>query len=451
MYRFIKLSGIFVLTFAVLACGRFASPTLSAPSEGEAHLGSEETGGLDPTIIPPTAPENAGTAAADKWSLWTAGHGTQLRGANIWQRIVVPELDGSEFLGSGYIGPPYKQADFDNLAALGANYVNLSHPGLFTERSPYVLDEQVQANLDGLIEMAAQADIFVVITFRTGPGRSDFTFYRDGAGNWFDKDLLIESVWTDQEAQDAWVEMWRYTAERYRAHPVVVGYDLMCEPNSNDVALGFYNPEDFYPKYAGSTYDWNQFYPRIVKGIREVDSETPILVSAMNWGGVRWLPSLKPIDDPRIIYIAHQYEPQSEYTHQEPPAVNTYPGKFDLNWDGKPDLFDRAWLEDFLSILTDFQKEHGVPVAVNEFGVMRWEPGAADFMRDEMDIFEELGINHALWVWNPDWAPWAESVSEMNFRYGPDPENAAPMENDLQAVILEFWARNTVRPSNLNP
>jgi hypothetical protein len=39
----------------------------------------------------------------------------------------------------------------------------------------------------------------------------------------------------------------------------------------------------------------------------------------------------------------------------------------------------------------------------------------------------------------------------MNFRYGPDPENAAPMENDLQAVILEFWARNTVRPSNFNP
>ena len=72
-------------------------------------------------------------------------------------------------------------------------------------------------------------------------------------------------------------------------------------------------------------------------------------------------------------------------------------------------------------------------------------------MRDEMDIFEEHGINHALWVWDPDWAPWAESVSGMNFRYGPDPENTAPMENDFQSVILEFWSRNTLRPSDFSP
>ena len=436
----------FLLLAAFFVLGACALPATALPDgEAEASPTSEES--PVPTAIPPTATEVAESAVADKWWLWV--NGTQLRGANIWQRIVIPELDGPEFLGSGYIGPPYTQTDFDNLAALGANYVNLSVPGLFTERPPYVLDEQVQENLDGLIEMAAQADLFVVITFRTGPGRSDFTFYRDGAGDWFDPDLLIEWVWTDQEAQDAWVEMWRYTAERYRDNPVVVGYDLMCEPNSNDVALGFYEPEEFYPQYADSLYDWNRFYPRIVAGIREVDRDTPILVNAMSWGGVLWLPSLKPIDDPCIVYTAHQYEPQSQYTHQEPPpAVNTYPGEFDLNWDGEPDIFDRAWLEDFLSVIANFQQEHGVPVAVNEYGVTRWVPNAADFMRDEMDIFEGLGINYALWVWNPDWASWSESVTEFNFRYGDDPENTKPVENDLQAAILEFWARNTLRPSN---
>ncbi|MBM3122939.1 MAG: glycoside hydrolase family 5 protein, partial [Chloroflexi bacterium] len=180
------------------------------------------------------APVEELPASADKWSLWT--HGTQLRGANLWQRIVVPEVDGPDFLGSGYIGPPVEPSDLEALAALGANVINLSHPGLFTERLPYVVDEQAQANLDRLIDMAAQADLFVVITFRTGPGRSDFTFYRDGAGDWFDEDLLIETVWTEAEAQDAWAEMWRYTAERYRDNPVVVGYDLMCEPNGEGIA-----------------------------------------------------------------------------------------------------------------------------------------------------------------------------------------------------------------------
>jgi hypothetical protein len=314
-----------------------------------------------------------------------------------------------------------------------------------------VLHEQLQANLDHLIDMAARADMFAVITFRTGPGRSDFTFYRDGAGEWFAPDLLVEWVWEDLEAQDAWVEMWRYTAERYRENPVVVGYDLMCEPNANDVALGIWEPTDFYPEYADSLYDWNQFYSRIVTGIREADGETPILVNAMSWGSVRWLPYLEAVEDPHIVYTTHQYEPQSQYTHQEPPALNTYPGEFDLDWDGEPDLFNRDWLAGYLSILADFQQDQNVPLAVNEFGVVRWVPGAADFMRDEMDIFESLGINYALWVWNPAWSPWTESVTDFNFRFGEDPDNVSPVENDLQAVILEFWARNTTRLSSFTP
>jgi hypothetical protein len=186
----------------------------------------------------------------DKWALWN--NGAQLRGANIWQRIRVPSLDGN-YLGNDYIGPPYAQADFNRLAALGANYVNLSIPGLFTERPPYQLDTAARDHLDQLLEQARQANLFVVISFRTGPGRSDFTFYRDGAGVWYPPGLLVEDVWTNQAAQDAWVDMWRYTAQRYRNHPVVVGYELMVEPNADEVALNIYDPNDFYPQYANTT------------------------------------------------------------------------------------------------------------------------------------------------------------------------------------------------------
>jgi len=404
-----------------------------------------------PSVVPAeeAGPGQAPPLSPDKWSLWTDG--TRLRGANIWQRVVVPELDGPDFLGSGHVGPPYTQADFDWLAALGANYVNISHPGLFTERPPYVLDEEVQANLDRLLEMAAQADLFAVITFRTGPGRSDFTFYRDGAGEWFDPELLVEWVWTDQEAQDGWVEMWRYAAQRYRDNPVVAGYDLMCEPNSDDVALGIWEPDEFYPQYAGTLYDWNQFYPRIVAAIRQVDPETPILVSAAGWGAVRWLPYLAPTDDPHTVYTVHPYAPH-EYTHQEPPAAVTYPGELDLDWDGEPDPFDRAWLEEHLGVIADFQQEHDVPVAANEFGVMRWVPGAADFMADEMDLFETLGVNYALWVWDPAWEPWASQVDDFNFRHGPDPDRHVDVASGaLQETIIEHWSRNTLRPSHLTP
>ncbi len=429
--KFFVLVGWSALLFSCAPAAEEAPSVAPAPSRASAET---------------PRPTDTSAPKPDKWSLWI--NGTQLRGANVWQRIVVPELDGDEFLGGGYIGPPYTQEDFNELAALGANYVNFSLPGIFTERPPYELDERALANLDRMIEMAEQADLFVVLTFRTGPGRSDFTFYRDGAGDWFDPELLIESVWSDPAAQAAWAEMWRYAAKRYRDSAVVVGYDLMCEPNGNDVALGIYEPQEFYPAYAGSVYDWNEFYPRIAKAIREVDSQTPILVGGMGWSAVRWLPWLAPADDPRVVYAVHQYEPQERYTHQETPPFNSYPGSFDLNWDGQPEVFDRAWLDGYLSAIDDFKAKYDAPVAANEFGVMRWVPGAADFMRDEMALFERRGMNYAFWVWDPNWKPWSESVHDMNYRFGSDPENVSPTENELLNVIREAWSRNAARPSN---
>ena len=92
--------------------------------------------------------------------------------------------------------------------------------------------------------------------------------------------------------------------------------------------------------------------------------------------------------------------------------------------------------------------EHDVPVAVNEFGLIRWEPGAAQFMGDIMDLFEQRGMNHALWEWASSWEPFAWNDA-FNFRHGPDPENQADVDSsDLMDVIAEYWGRNTVRPSN---
>ncbi len=162
----------------------------------------------------------------DPWPLWTSG--THLRGANIYQRRVYTELDGPEFMGAGPLGPPYTQEDFNRLSALGANVVNISHPGLFTEIPPYTLDLAVQSNLDRLLEQIRQADMFAVIAFRTGPGRSEFTFLSDSVGDWFDASYLNDQIWIDQEAQEAWVAMWKHTAERYReAFRRLTGREIM--------------------------------------------------------------------------------------------------------------------------------------------------------------------------------------------------------------------------------
>ena len=404
---------------------------------------------------------SAGTPI-DKFALWDNQSGTELRGANVYQRRVYPKLDGETFMGDGPFGPPYTQDDFARLAAMGANYVNISCPGLFTEEAPYRLDQAAQENLDRLLEMAEKAGLFAVITFRTGPGRSEFwaffgeDYRSDPDEGWFSPSYYDNRVWGDPRAQEGWIEMWRYTAERYWESPIVVGYDLMCEPNSNEVGsyplggpLDIWDPDEFYSRYGGTSYDWNQFFPRIVSAIREVDQDTPILVGGMAYSAVDWLPYTKPVDDPRTVYTVHQYAPMA-YTHQVPPDLaNTYPGTFDADWDGIPERVDRAWLDRLLGTVDRFREEHGVPVAVNEYGLMRWEPGGERFIDDEMGLFEERGMNYAIWLWECSWGPYAREVDAFNFRHGPDPDSHVDVQTSpLLETIERYWDLNAIRPSD---
>ncbi len=360
----------------------------------------------------------------EKWSLWSGG--TKLRGANIYQRRRYP-FDGPDFLGSGVIGPPYVQQDFDRLAALGANAVVLSHPGLFTEDPPYAVDADVQVNLDAFISMASRAGLYAVIAFRTGPGRSEAAF------DYFpEKTYDNDRVWSDQAAHDAWPAMWRYTAARYKDNPAVVGYELMVEPNSNGRLLEIYNPADFYPRYAGTLYDWNALFPSIIRAIREVDSITPILAGGMNWSSASWLPSIRVDPDARMVYTVHHYEP-FEYTHQEPTRLLPYPGRY-----------DQQWVRSSLAPIDVFRSANpGSPVAVTEFGVVRWAPGAALYFSDVTTVLEEKRVNHFLWLWSTSWPPMAEA-DEFDFRHGPDPSVHSDVASSalLDAVRADF-ARNS--------
>ena len=432
------------LTGAIIACNAESGESDKIPMATHPPAVTQTT--AETAALPP--PTTSGEV--DKWALWTGD--TQLRGANVYQRRVYPELDGPDFMGYGSVGPPYTQTDFDRLAALGANYVNISHPSLFAENPPYALDEDIQDNLDDLLNKIAQAHMFAAISFRTGPGRSEFTFFWGEEGDWFDESYFNDAVWQEQAAQDGWAAMWRYTAERYRGNPIVVGYDLMVEPNANEMGMGpdIWDPAEFHADYGGSLYDWNQLYPRITAAIRQMDADTPILIGGMGYSGVEWLPYLEPTGDPRTVYTVHQYEPH-QYTHQELGLLGrleyTYPGEFDTNWDGSDDQFNHVWLDELLSTIDDFVAEHDAPVAVNEFGVVRWEPGAAQFMDDQIGLFEQRGMNHALWVWETSWDEYAEEVDAFNFRHGPDPNEHAGVESsDLMDVIVKYWGRNTARP-----
>ena len=170
----------------------------------------------------------------------------------------------------------------------------------------------------------------------------------------------------------------------------------------------------------------------------------------MGWSSVSWLPYLEPTGDPRTVYMVHQYEPQTQYTHQESRyPKHGYPDQFDLDWDGEKDDFNKEWLDNYLGIIDQFQEKWQVAMAINEYGIVRWIPGGEAFLDDQLALFEARGLNHAIWMWDPDWQPWTEEVNAMNYRFGQDPKSLVDtLPNPLMDLLVEYWSRNEIRPSD---
>ena len=146
--------------------------------------------------------------------------------------------------------------------------------------------------------------------------------------------------------------------------------------------------------------------------------------------------------------MAHQYEPFL-YTHQDGSDSIGYPDTFDTDWDGDSEYFDRTWLEDRIGIADEFIQQHQLPLAINEFGVVRWAPDASEFIDDQLSLFESRGINYAIWIWEVSWEPFAEEITYFNTRLGPDPQNTTAVDNELQDVLVKYWSRNSIRPSQV--
>jgi Cellulase (glycosyl hydrolase family 5) len=352
-------------------------------------------------LIPLRTTGSAGakiSAVADKWDLWRGP--TCLRGANIWQKRVTAD-DG---MGGGAVGPPYSQQDFNNLAAWGANYVNISHPGIFTEKPDYRIEEAVYQNLVNLIDMAERAGLFVVVAYRTGPGRNEAVFGGE-AGK------PLTKVWKKIAAQDGWVAMWRETARRLKDRSAVVGYDLMVEPETQKHGT------------------WNRLAKRITQAIREVDPLTPILLGAADWSTVDSLDEIERSEDDRTVYTIHQYEPY-DYSHQET----------------RGSAYSREEVEEIYRRISDFKNKYGAPVAINEFGVARHAPDASGFIALQMELIERMGANHALWLWETSFPL---DYDEFNFRHGPIRSNHTDVQtSELIETIKSNWSKNQVLFSN---
>jgi cysteinyl-tRNA synthetase len=368
--------------------------------------------------------EPAAEPVTDKWELWN--NGTRLRGAVLHPCRLFTVDSCIE---------PVSQQDIQDLRDLNANLINASYPGIFTVEPPYQVNEAALTDLDKLIEWAEEVGLYVVIHYRTGPGRSEGDIVGEG--------IQIDDVWRDSAARGGWSDMWRFTAERYRDSPVVVGYNLMVEPHPNTLIDpdGELEPPEVQAKMQGTNMDWNSLAAEITGVIRQVDSDTPIIINSLNWASAEWFPALQVTGDPRTIYSHHAYDPDV-YTNQDEGEDDIhYPDVVEES--GESIEFDRSWLVSNYLPVREFGSGNQVPGYVGEFGALRWVPGGPAFLEDQIDIFEENGWNHAVYVWRGD----EPEFDGFSLEFGPDPENhELDPDNPFLTLLRESWSQNRYFP-----
>jgi hypothetical protein len=260
-------------------------------------------------------------------------------------------------------------------------------------------------DLDKVLQASRRYGLKVVVDMHSPPG-----------GRYENKDLAI---FHEPLYQDHYVALWEKIARRYKGQPAVWGYDLVNEPVQNDPS-----PPDV-ADYLGTQ-------TRAAKAIRQVDPDVPIFIEASQWDSAEGFRRLEPVDVPKVIYQVHMYVP-GEFTHQGVHNTVTgiaYPGEIGgSHW-------DKTRLRAVLAPVREFQLAYNVHIYVGEFSAIRWAPGAADYLSDCIDLFEEYQ-----WDWTyhayREWDGWS-------VEHGPDRKDRKPTRepSDRKQLLLRWFAQN---------
>jgi len=136
------------------------------------------------------------------------------------------------------------------------------------------IDERDLKFLKEILDQADKTGLKVVLTMLSLPG-ARWNQHNNGKEE--------RKLWQDFAQQELAISFWKQLASELKNHPAVVGYNIRNEPTPEHVSpkLGDWFTNDYEAwckKVKGTPADLNLFYKKVVKAIREVDQETPIVL-----------------------------------------------------------------------------------------------------------------------------------------------------------------------------
>jgi hypothetical protein len=340
--------------------------------------------------------------------LWPMSGPPVLRGAVIAQRRRRKEVDGDTFGGGAAALPRYQRSDFDGLAQGGANLVVMSFPELWTVGPPWKRDIAMTDMLGRQLDDARAAGLFVVLALRSGPGRSDFIFHRDAAGDWFPDRLIVDSVWREAEAQDAWAQMCVDAARLVKGRSEIAGLNIMVEPepnvgglNRDGHRLGAWEPQAYLAEVSEIS-DWKRIAGMVARRVRAEARDLPILISPPAFGRTDFLPVMGAPPVNGVVWCVHDYEPR-DFTHHPETSAGL------VAFSERNEAFGQR---------IDAVRTGDAPLFLGEFGASRWAMDVDDYYAARIAACEARGMGWAAFRWPTQDAAYERSDAMFNVSLG---------------------------------
>lgn len=172
----------------------------------------------------------------------------------------------------------------------------------------------------------------------------------------------------------------------------LAAFEVLSEPF---VAI---NKQPIQPK------EWPSLMNEIISVVRKHSNKWIVLTPGPG-GFPRGYVNFAPLNDKRIVYGSHMYEPHTfalQGVGASWPVGPTYPGRIGITY------WDKAQLANTFKPLRDFQTKYQVPVWVGEFSATRWGKGSNQYLLDVIDLSNTYGWGWAYFNmggfhgWDPD-------------------------------------------------
>jgi hypothetical protein len=356
--------------------------------------------------------ETSGRAVFDLSTLVIEGQEAIFPVTNLNYRVSYPDsvMKRSPLRGVMLPVEPCTEDDFRTLHEWGATLARYQMVRRYSPRWQRKKREMEKCDLEGydrwlegkldhlerdVLPWAAKYGIKIVVDLHSSPGERD---------NWNNDFAMFHN----EKYANHFVECWRRIATRFKGRSEIYGFDLTNEPHQTQPAL----------------CDYWTLQKRAAEAVREIDSETTIIIESNLGDSARSFAYLCPLEMDNVIYEVHMYAPKS-FTHQQ------------LAWTGNlkacsyPDE-EKGWNIDFIrrnfEPVRRFEKRHNAKIYVGEFSAISVADGAAQYISDCISVFEEYG-----WDWTYHafreakcWSVEHEPVDSKNQKqtYRPSDNNA---------------------------